>query len=142
MIIPNEQKHLWLHTKAFYPPGVYRLMTGGLELNEKPDEAFLREVAEETGFKAKIDRCLAVITYNLLADEGVLPFASYIFMTTPTGGLPRPTDPKEAITHFRAVPVESLLEVAYHLRTIPGPFADWGIFRSVAHEVAYAVLKE
>jgi 8-oxo-dGTP pyrophosphatase MutT (NUDIX family) len=141
MVIPNEQGQFWLHTKSFYPQGIYRLMTGGLELKEKPDEAFLREVAEETGFKARIDRCLAVITYNLLADEGVLPFASYIFMTTPTQGLPRPTDPKEAITHFQAVPVELLPEVAHHLRSISGPFADWGIFRAVAHEVAYAVLK-
>jgi len=140
MVIPNEQGQFWLHTKAFYPQGIYRLMTGGLESKEKPDEAFLREVAEETGVKTTIDRCLAVITYNLMAAEGVLPFASYLFMTAPTGGLPRPNDPKEAITHFRAVPVEMLPEVAHQLRSIPGPFADWGIFRAVAHEVAYTVL--
>jgi 8-oxo-dGTP pyrophosphatase MutT (NUDIX family) len=142
MVIPNEQGHFWLHTKAFYPQGIYRLMTGGLELNEKPDEAFLREVAEETGFKAVINRCLAVITYRLKANENPLPFVSYIFMMAPTRGLPQPSDPGEAITDFRPVSVASLPEVAHQLRSISGDFADWGIFRAVAHEVTYAVLEE
>jgi 8-oxo-dGTP pyrophosphatase MutT (NUDIX family) len=142
MVIPNEQGHLWLHTKTFYPQGIYRLMTGGLETGEKPDEAFLREVAEETGFRAAIDRCLAVITYSLTADDGILPFASYVFMTLPTSGWPQPSDPGEAIADFRAVAVVSLPEVVHNLRSIIGPFADWGLFRAIAHEVAYAALKE
>ncbi|MDX1524172.1 MAG: hypothetical protein R3264_21255, partial [Anaerolineae bacterium] len=25
MVIPNKKGEIWLHTKAFYPPGVYRL---------------------------------------------------------------------------------------------------------------------
>ncbi|MEW5958361.1 MAG: hypothetical protein AB1801_11585, partial [Chloroflexota bacterium] len=36
MVVPTEQGDIWLHTKAFYPAGVYRLMTGGLETGEKP----------------------------------------------------------------------------------------------------------
>ncbi len=142
MVIPNKRGHLWLHTKAFYPQGVYRLMTGGLETGEKPDETFLREVAEETGFKATIDRCLAVITYSLTADDGILPFVSYVFMTLPTSGWPQPSDPSEAIAGFRTIPVASLPEVVHNLGSISGPFADWGLFRAVAHEVAYAALKE
>ena len=140
MVIPNEQGHLWLHTKAFYPTGVYRLMTGGLELGEKPHRALLREVAEETGFKTTINRCLAVITYILTYQELALPFVSYVFMTRPAQGSPQPNDPTEAITHFQAIPVEALPGVVRKLRSLPDEFADWGIFRAIAHEVTLSVL--
>jgi ADP-ribose pyrophosphatase YjhB (NUDIX family) len=70
MVVPADragaESQVWVHTKAFYPEGIYRLMTGGLELNEVPPQALLREVEEETGFKTKIDRCLAAITYTFM----------------------------------------------------------------------------
>lgn len=140
MLIPNEQGHFWIHTKSFYPAGVYRLMTGGLEAGEKPDEALRREVFEETGFKVKIERCLGVITYNFQAHQVKLPFASYVFLTTPGQGMPHPTDPGEDIAHFQAIAPAGLLQVAQQLRSIPGHFADWGIFRAIAHQVAYEEL--
>ena len=136
MVVPNEQGHIWLHTKSFYPDGVYRLMTGGLEVGEKPHKALRRELEEETGFKTKIDRCLAVITYTLSDNEVRLPFVSYIFLTTPTSGFPHPTDSEEDITTFRAVSVEELAEIVQQLRSLAGFFADWGVFRALAHEVA------
>ncbi|GIK41427.1 MAG: hypothetical protein BroJett011_52600 [Chloroflexota bacterium] len=140
MVIPNEQGHVWLHTKDFYPEGVYRLMTGGIDPGEKPDRSLLREVGEETGFVVKIERCLAVVTYTLTAAEGVLPFASYVFLTRPAAGQPHPSDPGERITHFKAVPAADLLTVVHNLRALSGPFQDWGIFRAIAHQVAYEAL--
>ncbi|HEX9926225.1 MAG TPA: NUDIX hydrolase [Anaerolineae bacterium] len=141
MIVPNTDGKIWLHTKAFYPAGTYRLMSGGLEGAERPDRAFARELAEETGFKIKIDRCLAVITYTLTNPDVTLPFVSYAFLTAPTDGYPHPTDPNEAITDFRAVPVDELAEVARQLRSLSGEFAGWGDFRAVAHEVVWEVLR-
>jgi 8-oxo-dGTP pyrophosphatase MutT (NUDIX family) len=136
MVIPNETGRIWLHTKASYPLGVYRLMTGGLEPGEVPHQALHREVEEETGFKVEIDRCLAVITYTLHDNGNILPFASYLFLTTPASGVPHLTDSSEAITGFQAIPTQILFNVAYRLRRLTGRFADWGIFRAVAHEVA------
>ncbi|MBI1879046.1 MAG: NUDIX hydrolase [Chloroflexi bacterium] len=140
MLVPNEQRHIWLHTKSFYPQGVYRLMTGGLDPGEAPHQALRREVKEETGFKVKVQRCLGVITYTLSTQGVEVPFVSYVFATTPTKGLPQPTDPAEAITHFQAVPISVLAETARQLRSLTGEFADWGVFRAVAHEVACAQL--
>ena len=140
MVVPNEQGHIWLHTKSFYPQGVYRLMTGGLEPGEAPHEALRREVKEETGFKVKIKQCLAVITYLLTVHKVELPFVSYVFVTTPTSGEPQPTDSGEAIAHFQTVPVPALADTARQLRALTGEFADWGIFRAIAHEVACAQL--
>src|SRR5687767_8110547 len=54
LVIPDEEGRIWLHTKDFYPQGVYRLMTGGVKPKEAPDKAFLRETREETGLQVKI----------------------------------------------------------------------------------------
>jgi 8-oxo-dGTP pyrophosphatase MutT (NUDIX family) len=140
MVIPNEQGDIWLHTKSFYPAGVYRLMTGGLEPGEAPQRALRREVVEETGFKVEVRRCLAVITYTFTTQEIELPFVSYIFATTSTTGRPHPTDPGEAISHFQVAPPAALAETARQLRSLTGAFADWGIFRAIPHEIAYEQL--
>lgn len=140
MVVPDQQGAIWLHTKAFYPVGVYRLMTGGLDAGETPSEALQREVEEETGFKVAIDRCLAVITYQLISPNVTIPFVSYLFYTTPGHGLPEPTDPGEAISDFRKVKPDELGKVAQHLKSLNGEFKDWGIFRAVAHTVAAAEL--
>ena len=136
MVVPNKAGQIWLHTKAFYPDGVYRLMTGGIDRGEIPAQALRREVKEETGFAVKIDRCLNVITYTLSNTDRSLPFVSYVFLTTPTEGVPQPLDDSEAIMDFRAVPVETLFGIAQRLRSLNGKFADWGVFRAVAHQLA------
>lgn len=141
MVVPNQQGLIWLHTKDFYPEGVYRLMTGGLETAEIPHLALLREVKEETGFKVEIDRCLAVITHTFSNNEQTLPFVSYVFFTTPGQGYPRLIDQGEAISDFRAVPVRDLAKVARRLRSLRGRFSDWGEFRAIAHEVTLEQLQ-
>jgi 8-oxo-dGTP pyrophosphatase MutT (NUDIX family) len=135
MVIPDESGLIWLHTKASYPKGVYRLMSGGLEQGESPDKALKREVREETGFTIKIDRCLAIITYNFVTNHERFPFTSFVYLTTPASGTPLPTDPSEAITNFQAVPANLLFDTADRLRTLNGKFKDWGNFRAVVHEV-------
>ncbi len=141
MVVPNDEGQIWLHTKSFYPEGVFRLMTGGVEAGEKPHTAMLREVEEETGFETKIDRCLAVVTYDFTYNRTTLPFVSYIFLTKPVGGFPQPTDPKEKITGFKAIPVEDLPDTARQLRELEDIFADWGFFRAIAHDLAWQRLQ-
>lgn len=142
MLIPNPAGHVWLHTKDFYPEGVYRLMTGGLETGENPRQALRREAKEETGFTVKIERCLAAVTYTITIADGRLPFVSYLFLTTPVSDDPAPTDPDENITHFKAMPPAALFDVARQLRSLHGKFADWGAFRAIAHEVAADCLNQ
>jgi 8-oxo-dGTP pyrophosphatase MutT (NUDIX family) len=136
IVIPDEEGRVWLHTKDFYPPGIYRLMTGGVKPKEAPDKAFLRETQEETGLQVKIKRCLAVVTYQFQNLETTLPFVSYLFLAKSTPHSPQPADIAENITDFKAVPGPTLLDVAQQLCGIQGDFADWGRFRAVAHELA------
>lgn len=140
MVVPNRTGHIWLHTKSVYPPGVYRLMTGGINEGEPPPDALRRETAEETGFRIEIEQCLGVIVTHFVAGSKSLDFASYLFLTTPGRGEPHPVDPNESIAGFRAVPAAELPHIAQQLRAITGPFADWGKFRATAHSIAAAAL--
>jgi 8-oxo-dGTP diphosphatase len=136
MVIPNPAGQIWLHTKNFYPQGVYRLLTGGIEPGESPWQALRREAREETGFKVEVERCLAIITYTLTGAAKTLPFVSYVFLTTPTSGAPQPLDAGENIADFQAAPAESLVEIGRQLRLLEAGFADWGVFCAVAHELS------
>lgn len=140
MVIPNAKDQIWLHTKGFYPNGVYRLMTGGIDPGEAPEEALKRETMEETGFTVEIAQCLAVVTYTLTNEQSTLPFVSYVFQTQPVEGTPTPIDSGEAIDGFRAVSVETLLDTTQRLRQLEGNFADWGYFRAITHELTARVL--
>src|SRR4051794_751222 len=51
--------------KTFYPPGAFRLLTGGINHSEAIAAALLRETAEETGLDVAVRRFLAVIEYHL-----------------------------------------------------------------------------
>jgi 8-oxo-dGTP pyrophosphatase MutT (NUDIX family) len=141
MVVPNDDGQIWLHTKSFYPAGVFRLMTGGVEAGEMPHKAMRREVEEETGFKTKIDRCLAVVTYDFTYNGATLPFVSYVFLTKPVSGFPQPIDPNEKITGFKAIPVAGLPAIARQLRSLEDIFADWGVFRAIAHDLAWQELQ-
>lgn len=136
MVIPNEQGDIWLHTKEFYPAGVFRLMSGGVETGESAPDTLVREAKEETGFDVTIDRCLAVVTYKFSNKGQKLPFVSYVLLTTSKQGQPSPTTDGEPIDGFRAIPADALFETAEMLRQLDGDFAEWGVFRAIAHELA------
>src|SRR5690606_6509524 len=62
LLILRPGGKLLLHTKRFYPPGIFRIPTGSIELGERVWDALWREMREETGLKADLLRFLAVVT--------------------------------------------------------------------------------
>jgi 8-oxo-dGTP pyrophosphatase MutT (NUDIX family) len=67
LAIRRPDGHLLLHTKPSYPPGTWRIPTGGIEPGETIAEAVRRELAEETGLPANERRPLGIVTYALHA---------------------------------------------------------------------------
>jgi 8-oxo-dGTP pyrophosphatase MutT (NUDIX family) len=124
-----------LHTKSFYLPGVYRLPSGGIHRGESVLDALGREVVEETGLEASLERCLGIITYQFNREREDLLFASYVFLLGAFRGRPASQDPGERISAFRSVRLSALHQTAQALRTLPPPWADWGRFRALAHDL-------
>lgn len=129
--------------KTFYPPGAFRLMTGGIHYGETIEAALLREVREETGLDVEVRRFLAVVEYG-----GSHPFATFAFLLDEVGGSLGPTDPAEQIGTYREIELGELpalaetLEQCHRLGTPEriGSWRDWGAFRAIIHRVVYEVL--
>src|SRR5881296_1111961 len=56
MVMRRPNGKLITAIKTFYPPGAFRLLTGGVGHGEPIAAALLREVAEETGLSVVVRR--------------------------------------------------------------------------------------
>lgn len=138
---PAEPAYL-VHTKQFYPAGAFRLISGGIEPGEDVLAAVEREALEETGLTITIVRFLALVRYQFVRGIERRDFSSYVFLAQSSGGVVGPTDSREAISGFREVTTEGLLELAQELEALPAEWSDWGRFRAIAHRLAYEALHD
>jgi len=136
LVLRRPDGQVLLHTKPFYPPGTWRLLSGGVDLRECPEEAILREAWEETGLPVRIERLLGVLTYELDGGDLQVPFASCLFLAATQGGEPAAQDAQERIGGYRWVQPEELAAVAAQLRSLPPPWRGWGELRSLPHLLA------
>jgi len=133
MAIRRTSGGILLQTKAFYPPGTFRLPTGGIKDGEDLDHALLREVHEESNLDVEIERLVAVIDHSAIA--GKTPFRSYMFLLRETGGTLKVNDPDEQISGWDERDVAGLESAAQNLRELDGTWRRWGQFRAIALEV-------
>ena len=146
MVIRRPNGRLISAIKTFYPPGAFRLLTGGVQHGEPILAALMREVAEETGLAVTIRQFLAVIEYRLEHDQ--LSFATFAFLLDEVGGVLGVQDESEQIGAFRELAIEELPALAEALAQAPdqyderiaGSWRDWGHFRAMVHRVVYEAL--
>ena len=139
--IQRPQDRLLLHRKSWYEPGIYRLLTGGVDLDEKIEDALFRELDEETGMTVgKVD-FLGVLNAHISSGTDELDFASYVFYLRDLQGSPRLPIGPEDISDFRDVTIEDLPMIADELRNVPPPRTGWGEWRAIAHDFVYECLK-
>ena len=101
MVIVRPNGNVLLHTKDFYPPGVYRLLSGRVLWNDNVEQTLHREVKEETSLQVNVARFLGLIEYDFQCRGRTLPFVSYLFELHETGGELCCLDQREGITDFR-----------------------------------------
>jgi 8-oxo-dGTP pyrophosphatase MutT (NUDIX family) len=124
---------LLLHRKAHYPANAWRLLTGGIELNETVAGALEREPFEEVGLILPTVRYVGIISYDVNCEGRHYPFATHIFLLGYSDAPLNPShDDEIAETHLATL--TDLEKVAANLETLPDPkWQDWGRFRAVAH---------
>jgi ADP-ribose pyrophosphatase YjhB (NUDIX family) len=150
MVIRRPSGALITMRKDLYPPGVFRLPTGGIRHGEAIAAALLRETAEETGLDVQITQFLCAVAYRGPDDPpDRIGFTSFAFLLDEIGGELASHDPDERLEAFGFVPPQDLPQLAERLeqlsathdRAIGGRWQSWGRFRAVIHrEVARMLL--
>jgi len=140
MFIRRLGGNLVLHTKGFYPPGAFRVPSGGIKKRELLADAVLRETYEETGLQVAIERFLAIVDFEFRCGERSIPFSSHLFLLREVGGDLKPQDLDEGITAFREVTPADLPAVAVQLESVAAEWRDWGQFRAYPHRLAAELL--
>lgn len=136
MVIRRPGEKVLLMTKPFYPPGIYRLPSGQITGDESPDQAFVRELEEETGILGVPFQRLDELRFVFKHADNRLDYFSYVYVTDETVRKPEPRDAEETITGFTEIPVCDLINIADSLANLPGSWHDWGQFRAIPHRIA------
>ena len=152
MVVRRPNGMLLTAIKTFYPPGAFRLLTGGIHHGERILDALLRETEEETGLEVGVRRFLAAISYRqpTQPDDGPPGFWTFAFLLDETGGSLQCADPGEQLEAFQEIDVRDLPRIADHLDglaseqspEINGRWSDWGRFRAVIHRAVFEALTE
>jgi len=149
MVVQRPDGELLTMKKTFYPPGAYRLLTGGINHGEHVLDALLRETYEETGLEVTITRFLAAVAYHTGSTDVVPVFYTFAFLLDEVGGSLGVVDEKERVEAFREVKPADLPAMADYLDgigtgysgEIAGDWRDWGRFRAVIHRMVWEALK-
>lgn len=153
MVVRRPDGHLITARKTFYPPDGYRLLTGGIKPDEQIEAALLRETHEETGLTVRVQRFLAIITYQVPPsappDQQAREFFTFAFLLDELGGNLASLDEEECIADFRMIRPDELPAMATTLEYIgdgsheemDDRWREWGIFRAVLHRVVFDVLQ-
>jgi len=152
MVIRRPNGRLLTMTKPFYPAGVYRLPTGGIDRGEAILHGVLRETEEETSLTVEVRRFLALAVYTR-NDTDIPPewreYATYAFLLDEVGGTLHVQDEHEQIADFHEIAPDDLSAIAAHLDTLGGDYNDeldasigeWGHYRAVIHHLVWQALQ-
>ncbi|MCA9754234.1 MAG: NUDIX hydrolase [Candidatus Eisenbacteria bacterium] len=132
MVLPRAGGVL-LHTKRFYPNGIYRLPTGGVNDEEHILDAARREVREETGLQLEPTRFLFHLRYPGRPGAPRRGFHSFGFLYPESDGPIEPEDTGEEIDDWRVVSWANLPETIFGLENLESGWIGWGQFRALAH---------
>jgi 8-oxo-dGTP pyrophosphatase MutT (NUDIX family) len=149
MVVQRPDRKLLTMKKMFYPPGAYRLLTGGINHGEHVLDALVRETYEETGLEVTITRFLAAVAYHTGSTDTVPVFYTFAFLLDEVDGSLGVVDEEERVEAFREVKPADLPAMADYLdgmgtdysEEIAGDWRDWGRFRAVIHRVVGEALK-
>jgi 8-oxo-dGTP pyrophosphatase MutT (NUDIX family) len=117
--------------KPFYPPGLYRAPSGGLEPEESLESGASREALEETGLNIELCHYLLVATVIFECDgKPQIEWRTHVFSATTTDRILSPTDHHEIREARWAAPGEFATFGAIMRRSERGGL----LYRAALHE--------
>ncbi|RME21994.1 MAG: NUDIX hydrolase [Candidatus Zixiibacteriota bacterium] len=122
--------------KHFYPPGLYRSMSGGLAPGEDFEAGVAREAREELGCRIRLRRFLLTTEVHFESPTDALDWRSFVFLADYVDGDLNFTDTRE-IREVRQVPWSAFAEFTRIMRA-----GDMGglHYRAALHEAVAELL--
>jgi 8-oxo-dGTP pyrophosphatase MutT (NUDIX family) len=133
LVVPCPNDSVIVHTKEFYPSGIWRLPTGGIRRRETIEKALRREVVEETGQSLEPIRFLFHLRFRW--DGFDKQFHSFGFLLSEPKGKIESLDRREQISAFKEADRASLKGIAKRLEALRGNWTGWGRFRAAPHRI-------
>jgi ADP-ribose pyrophosphatase YjhB (NUDIX family) len=90
-----DGENLAVIRKPRYPPGVYRIPSGGVHPEESFVDGAAREALEETGLLVRIEDYLLQVHATFVSGERRAKWTTHVMLARPTGGSLAPRDTRE-----------------------------------------------
>ncbi|MGH2504900.1 MAG: NUDIX hydrolase, partial [Ktedonobacterales bacterium] len=124
MVVRRPSGALLVSRKTFYPPGSFRLPTGGVHRGEAILTALLRETEEETNLSVHVRRFLAVARYQPPDAPAPVDYATFAFLLDEVSGTLQSNDPHEQLEAYREIAPAALLALADQLDSLEDTPSD------------------
>jgi len=147
ILVRDQNGKFVLGSKNIYPQGIDRLVGGGIEPDEDPQEGAARELAEELGLELRPDELvpLAKVTAEIKAEikheARDITFVTYIYFFQVADQVLEPDDDLDGLAYLTEAELLSLIKAYQKLpKTIDSKegFAwfDYGQLYSQIHQIA------
>ncbi len=125
-----------------YPEGVFRIPTGGIGHGEDIIEAVSREVREELGLVAEVERFIGINETRLTYKDETISFYSYFFHLKEVGGRLLEDATDQEVSEVLEAGSERLFELSENLLHLKKEWRDWGKFRHLTTYVVADYVKQ
>jgi ADP-ribose pyrophosphatase YjhB (NUDIX family) len=130
----DQHNRLFLARKNIYPDKIYRLLGGGVDKGESPDEASERELTEETQLKMPLTLMESFSFIISVPKQDDIYFAAHLYTAHIDKETPKPADDVDAIKAFSLPDFIALTKRYSELSkdliiqnpTLSGTWYDWG----------------
>ncbi len=138
--------------KYLYPPGIYRLIGGGVEAGETPEEAIIREAAEELGITIDSSEIIPLVEIKTDATtpDNRYSFITYIFLykLSPNAQI----TPADDLSGVKIMALEEIPELVTNYTNLKDDdifkdgeyqhsWGDYGKIYGPIHRIVYELLK-
>lgn len=124
-----------------YPEGIFRIPSGGGNINEDVESALFREVEEELGYSIIDYWLIGIIEYEIIYMDKCFSFFSFCFIITKFEESTN-TNIDDELSEIKQVDYEFLSQICHSLTSIKDGFwNNWGMLRYHGNKLFYDYLK-
>jgi len=125
-----------VNAKHSYPRGLFRAPSGGLKPGEEFHEGVSREIMEETGTAAKLNKYILQVNVSFVNGARAIPWKTHVFTAEYLSGKIAPVD----ISEIREVKFAELSEFDEYKKIIAGLESGGLSYRSRLHDEVVRLL--